>query len=195
MRSPEQFQPYFSFAPDRGQTPASPATPEGSSVGPPDPEDVQPHREPLNSVDQSSQLISTPLEPPASQSQPDLQSASPRPVETESPLPIAGGAPGSSSAQVETNNPVRQPGQPNESALPAGWERRRYFDWRRDLSEDGRKLYDLLLGEVGDADLLPMLAEEDEIDLQRALTELRNRDLIDESDPEFIRLRLFSRKS
>ena len=62
------------------------------------------------------------------------------------------------------------------------------FSWRRNLSEDGKKLYLLLLKEMGDVDLLPIYATEEEFDLNTALDELREHALLDERDPELIKL-------
>lgn len=56
------------------------------------------------------------------------------------------------------------------------------------LSKDGQKLYDLLLLEAGDTDLLPEVAEMYEFDLEVALEELRGHDLIDEGDPARVKL-------
>lgn len=62
------------------------------------------------------------------------------------------------------------------------------FNWRMDLSETGQWLYELLVGEAGDTDLLPILAVEEEIDLNAALNELRSWGILDERDPARIRL-------
>jgi len=62
------------------------------------------------------------------------------------------------------------------------------FYWREELSEDGQKLYGALIEERGDSDLLPQYAAEDEFDLNGALAELRGHGLLDESDPELIKL-------
>lgn len=62
------------------------------------------------------------------------------------------------------------------------------FRWKRELSEDGRKLYQHLLMEMGDVHLLPMHAARDNYNLQAALEELRKHGLLDESNPQLIRI-------
>lgn len=63
------------------------------------------------------------------------------------------------------------------------------FVWHRDLSEDGQKLYEVLLGEAGDRDTLPKIAEEDGYDLDKTLAELRGQGILDEDNPLRIRLK------
>jgi hypothetical protein len=62
------------------------------------------------------------------------------------------------------------------------------FNWRKELSEDGRKLYHCLLEERGDRALLPIYAASERFNLQTALSELRDHGLLDERDPEIVRL-------
>ena len=62
------------------------------------------------------------------------------------------------------------------------------FHWREELSEDGQKLYKLLIKEMGDRDLLPTFSAQDEFDLNGAMEELKGHGLLDESIPELVRL-------
>jgi hypothetical protein len=62
------------------------------------------------------------------------------------------------------------------------------FHWREERSENGQKLYKLLIGKQGDIDLLPTQAAEDGFDLQAALDECRGYGLLDESIPGLVRL-------
>lgn len=63
------------------------------------------------------------------------------------------------------------------------------FSWWNDLSPDAQKLYECLIEERGDTDLLPLYATEDQFDLNAALDELRTHGCLDESDPSRIKLR------
>ena len=63
------------------------------------------------------------------------------------------------------------------------------FWWWRDLSLDAQRLYQCLIEERGDLELLPVFAVEDDFNLHAALNELRRYNILDESDPERIRLR------
>lgn len=63
------------------------------------------------------------------------------------------------------------------------------FNWRTTLSEDGQKLYRLLLYDMGDREYLPLHASEEGWDLEAALDELRRHELIDESDSATITLK------
>jgi hypothetical protein len=62
------------------------------------------------------------------------------------------------------------------------------FDWRKELTEDGQKLYELLLDDLGDKDFLLIDATERGFDLNAAMDELRERGLLDESHPSIVRL-------
>ena len=62
------------------------------------------------------------------------------------------------------------------------------FNWQRELSEDGRKLYLCLLEERGDRELLPIYAKGERFDLQSALSELRGHSLLDERDPQVVKM-------
>jgi hypothetical protein len=62
------------------------------------------------------------------------------------------------------------------------------FNWREELSEGGRKLYGLLIREMGDVDLLATFAADDEFDCNAAMNELRNHGLLDETDPRRVSL-------
>jgi hypothetical protein len=63
------------------------------------------------------------------------------------------------------------------------------FNWRTDLSEDGKWLYRILINEGGDTDYLPTWAEIDGRNLHAAIEELRALDFIDEADPTRLRLK------
>jgi hypothetical protein len=62
------------------------------------------------------------------------------------------------------------------------------FNWRENLSANGQWLYELLIGEQGDTELLTLYALEEGKDLDAALTELRQHGLIDESNSSIIRI-------
>lgn len=62
------------------------------------------------------------------------------------------------------------------------------FDWTEDLSENGQKLFLLLINDIGLTKYLPELAEQKGIELASALEELRRNKIIDESDPTIIRI-------
>lgn len=62
------------------------------------------------------------------------------------------------------------------------------FNWREELSEDGQRLYKLLVREMGDIDSLPAYAAEDGFDLNVAMEELKGHGLLDESIPGLVRL-------
>lgn len=74
--------------------------------------------------------------------------------------------------------------------LKSGWRTigRADFNWRRELSENGQRLYRVLLYEMGHTDLLPELATVYEFGLDEALGELRSHHLVDERNPDFISL-------
>jgi len=59
------------------------------------------------------------------------------------------------------------------------------FDYRQ-ISENGMKLYNLLLGDIGLTKYLPELAQMVNIDLNLGLQELREYGLLDESNPNII---------
>ena len=58
------------------------------------------------------------------------------------------------------------------------------------LSEDGLKLREILLMEAGDVDTLPIFAEEDGFNLEKAMNELRKYGLLNENDPTRVKLNL-----
>jgi len=73
-----------------------------------------------------------------------------------------------------------------------GWPEQRnldLFDWWRDLSEEGQILYQFLLGDVGDMEILPEFAEAYKLDLVATLEELRSWGILDEDDPTIIRIK------
>ena len=57
-----------------------------------------------------------------------------------------------------------------------------------ELSDDGRKLLEVLRREAGDTELLPIFAERLGFDLEKAKEELRAQEVLDESDPERLKL-------
>jgi hypothetical protein len=63
------------------------------------------------------------------------------------------------------------------------------FNWRTDLSIDGRWLYQILVTEGGDTDYLPTWAEIDGRDLDAAIKELQDLDFLNDTDPERFRLK------
>ena len=63
------------------------------------------------------------------------------------------------------------------------------FIWNEDLSENGRKLYWLLLGDIGFIEWLPELAQSEDIDLVAGIQELRDREVLDENNPKIIRIK------
>lgn len=63
------------------------------------------------------------------------------------------------------------------------------LDWREDLSEEGQKLYEFLLGDVGDVEILSIFAGTHKLDLKTTLDELRSWGILDERDPLIIRIR------
>ncbi|MFN8495580.1 MAG: hypothetical protein U0350_48755 [Caldilineaceae bacterium] len=66
---------------------------------------------------------------------------------------------------------------------------KKLFIWEEDLSENGRKLYWLLLGDVGFIEYLPELTQHRQIDLDSGLQELREHNVLDESVPQMYRIR------
>jgi hypothetical protein len=62
------------------------------------------------------------------------------------------------------------------------------FNWKRDLSENGQKLYGLFLRAVVDKELLPIIAAKQGFDLEAAIDELRSHNVIDDSDSKIFRL-------
>jgi hypothetical protein len=62
------------------------------------------------------------------------------------------------------------------------------FWWRRDLSPDGQKLYEKLIEEGGDKDILVEIAIEEEWNLEEAIDELRKFSILDESNLEIVKL-------
>jgi len=78
------------------------------------------------------------------------------------------------------------PGTPTESGK-LNYDKDQFW-WWRDLSQDGRKLYEILIGEGGDWDILPEYADQVGFNLNTALVELRERGFLDESDPHRVRL-------
>lgn len=60
------------------------------------------------------------------------------------------------------------------------------FDWHTDLSENAKKLFLLILYEVGWTQSLSELSKSEKIDLEAGLQELRQQELIDESDPAIV---------
>lgn len=64
------------------------------------------------------------------------------------------------------------------------------FIWDEHLSENGQKLYLLLLGDTGFTEHLPELAQMEGIDLDAGLAELRNQKILDENDAKIVRINL-----
>ncbi len=64
------------------------------------------------------------------------------------------------------------------------------FIWTEDLSENGQKLFLLLLGDIGHMNDPPALAKEEGINLDEGLKELRHHDVLDERDPKIILLNI-----
>jgi hypothetical protein len=65
---------------------------------------------------------------------------------------------------------------------------RSVFYWEV-FSEEGQQLYEILLGEQGDRNLLSQYAEKIGLDLNAALDELRRLGVLDESYPEEYKLK------
>jgi hypothetical protein len=70
------------------------------------------------------------------------------------------------------------------------WPYQKDFIWDEHLSENGQKLYLLLLGEVGCTPYLRQLAEAEGVDLDAGLAELRRHRVLDEHDPKIVRINL-----
>ena len=62
------------------------------------------------------------------------------------------------------------------------------FEWARELSPDGQWLFLMLIKDLGDREDLPGWAEEEGANLERAIHELKERSLLDDSDPAVFRL-------
>lgn len=60
------------------------------------------------------------------------------------------------------------------------------FWWRRDLSQNGQNLYEILIGEGRDKAILSEIATTEGWDLNEALNELRAFNILEESDPDII---------
>jgi len=62
------------------------------------------------------------------------------------------------------------------------------FSWRRDLSENGQKLWYWLVRDMADKDIMPEIAAKEGWDWAAALEELRRHNILDESDAKRVRL-------
>lgn len=62
------------------------------------------------------------------------------------------------------------------------------FSWRRDLSRNGQQLWLWLIRDLGDKDVLCEVAKLQEWDLEMALEELRTYEILDERDPNRVRI-------
>lgn len=112
-------------------------------------------------------------------------------VETGCIPPLDGGA---SDDPAGRENPTDGSNQHEQYANPEsyrGWKVRGRgdFNWQRDLSGNGQRLYKWLLYDMGDMEYLPLHAAEEGWDLETALSELRMYHIIDESDPRIISLK------
>ncbi len=87
--------------------------------------------------------------------------------------------------QGETDSPQERELDEEKEVWAIG---RADFLWREALSENAQQLYLWLIADMGDREFLSIHAAEDGWDLDAALAELREHEILDESDPEIIRI-------
>lgn len=132
----------------------------------------------------SSQVLSNSPASPSNEASTDYDQKLEKDVALSS-----GGDPHDSKARAVLNQSLAPQDNAAQAALEGSSKDKKQFIWKEDLSENGQKLYLLLLGDIGFIKYLAELVQMEGIDLDAGLEELRRLDVLDESDAAIIRIR------